>query len=348
MNMFHIRLHASTECNFHQSYLYSALYDLRKAGRIDLRWQWGSVETWAIILEVTRGRRLRVAFDFHDKSFIFSTHALETADIVFKRSYYKPDIERLPSHQQIKILPMDPVFVCRVARIPILSLLPKISLEMAKRRNLRWTRELLGNFRTLRHLTPVSQFEHPPELPLPGRILFQTRAWEDDDVTDSVTSAREINEQRAAIIRVLRKEFPVEFVGGFIPTKTSVSRYPDLVTRESSKREAYAGLLHSCIIQIYSIGLHHSIAWKLAEYLASSGCIVAEPIRNEMRHPLVEGVNYLGFSSLEGCVEACRELLRDPDRMQKMREENWAYYCRHVRPTGQIMDCLETAFSAVG
>lgn len=93
--------------------------------------------------------------------------------------------------------------------------------------------------------------------------------------------------------------------------------------------------------------MHDSTAWKLAEYLAASQCIVAEPIRNVTPRPLQEGVHYLGFETPEDCVEACTALLDDPDRATRMREENHRYYREEVAPAAMVMNRLQEAMRSL-
>ena len=98
------------------------------------------------------------------------------------------------------------------------------------------------------------------------------------------------------------------------------------------------------MIGIYTRGLHHSLAFKLGEYLASSKCIVTEPLRNELPSPLVPGKNYLEFSTPQECMQRCEQLLDDHDLANQMRRNNWEYYQREVRPDRHVLRCLERAF----
>src|SRR4051812_32824231 len=100
------------------------------------------------------------------------------------------------------------------------------------------------------------------------------------------------------------------------------------------------------LVGVYSRGLHHSLAFKLAEYLAASKCVVSPPFRNELPAPLVEGANYLQFQSVEQCVAQCQRLLRDADLAAAMRRQNRAYFLREVEPASHLRRCLDRAFAA--
>ena len=120
-----------------------------------------------------------------------------------------------------------------------------------------------------------------------------------------------------------------------------------MVSSLSTKRSSYASLIGRCLVCIYVRGVHDSIAFKFAEYLAASRCIIAESLVNEIPNPLVESVNFLGFKTPEGCVVACRRVLEDTSLQRRMREANYAYYCREVEPRVHALRLLSRALDHV-
>ena len=328
------------------SSLIAGLLELCRRKAVEIDWKDDVVDATVMVLTVSNGTRtLKLGFDYHDKSYNADRSTLEICDLIFKRSYFPDDLQTLPLEFQKKIRPMDPVFACRPK-----SLLPfpwhKIASRLISGSDPgSRLKEFASNFRLFSGLALPSSYEHPPQSPRNALIVFQTRAWEDFDVTGAPPSAFEINERRATLIRALRKAFGSQFVGGFVPTPYARNNYPDLITSHPTRRGRYIDLLKSAQIGIYSIGLHHSVAWKMAEYLANSACIVSEPLRNSLWHPLRERVNFMEFESPEQCVENCRQLLSDPEFSMEMQQANWTYYHAYSEPSRQLLNCFDLAFS---
>ena len=191
-------------------------------------------------------------------------------------------------------------------------------------------------------LSPAADaFEKVPEEPAEPVVLLQTRVWEPGEMDPAHT--QRINEERAVLVRLLRSEFRDHFVGGLAPTPHARQAYPELVTTLSTKRSSYAALIGRCLVCIYVRGVHDSIAFKSAEYLAASRCVIAESLVNQIPNPLVEGVNFLGFNTPEECVAACRRVLEDTDLQRRMREANYKYYSEHVEPRAHALSLLDRA-----
>jgi spore maturation protein CgeB len=84
----------------------------------------------------------------------------------------------------------------------------------------------------------------------------------------------------------------------------------------------------------------------LPEYLASSRCIVTEPLKYQLPVLLEEGKNYLSFRTPEECVEACKKILSISQFATQMRYENYRYFLNEVEPSTRIFECLKTALDS--
>jgi hypothetical protein len=173
-------------------------------------------------------------------------------------------------------------------------------------------------------------------------VIYQTRIWGKRSVGSD--NPEELNDGRIRLIEILRKELGHVFVGGLVPNDVALKYYPHLVVRNSYGRREYIQLAKPALIGIYTRGIHHSTAFKLGEYLSSSKCIVAEPLRNSLPEPFVAGVHYVPFVTPEECVDACVRLLEDRTAACAMRHENWKYYQDAVRPWTQMKKRIEEAF----
>jgi hypothetical protein len=150
-----------------------------------------------------------------------------------------------------------------------------------------------------------------------------------------------LNDSRVALVRALRKAFPKHFRGGVIPTKLARERYPDALTAEPTRPAGYLAASRESLIGISTRGLHHSVPFKLPEYLAGSKCIVSEPLRNALPDALENGRELLWFRGVDECLEKCEELLRWPERALELRHNAWKYYQKHVAPAAHVRKCLE-------
>jgi hypothetical protein len=303
------------------------------------------VAVWAEVTDAKTREERKIVFEISDHSGLLVKDALSLCDRYFKRSYYAPDLNQLSPDLKGKIEPLGLIYPCRSAESTwqtLITLLPGWALNIVKspaqgiRRLLDW--ELRGFL-----MSPeVAAFEHPPDLPVERSVHFQSRIWEQHSL--GADSPEQINRPRVELTRLLKKEFGAAFHGGIVPTEGARRYCPNELSAQPKRRSAYVAQSKRIMIGIYTRGLHHSTAFKLAEYLASSKCIVAEPLRNELPIPLVAGRNYLEFSSPEECIDRCNQIIKDEALANQMRKDNWDYYQREVRPDRRIAYCLDHAF----
>ena len=352
---YHIRcfIHRSQNLN-HLSYVHTGICALARQNfaAVEFKQPQSSagyglspVAVWAEVTDTKTREERRIVFEISDHSNVFVNESLKLCDVYFKRSYYLPDLRQLSSDLRRKIAPFGLIYPCRSAestRRTLSALLPTWALEIVKspartiRRLLSW--ELRGFL-----MSPdVAAFEHPPDFPLKRAVHFQSRIWEKESLGPD--SPEEVNRPRVELTRLLKKEFGAAFHGGIVPTANAHRYCPDELSAQPKRRSAYVAQSKRIMIGIYTRGLHHSMAFKLAEYLAGSKCIVAEPLRNELPSPLVAGRNYLEFSSPEECIERCNQIMKDETLANQMRKDNWDYYRREVRPDRRIAHCLDQAF----
>jgi hypothetical protein len=197
----------------------------------------------------------------------------------------------------------------------------------------------------------VEKFEDEPKPDAPPEILFMARMWDVRGdagwrLTDAKREERHfINEQRARTIRLCREAFGGLFHGGVAPTPYACEHYPDLVitSRREVARRAYLRRMKRSPICIATMGLHQSIGWKFAEYVAASKAIVTETLHYEVPGVFGENRNYLSFRTPEECVEAVDRLIRDERLRQSLMRNNRNYYRRHVRPDRLVLNSLMAA-----
>jgi hypothetical protein len=155
-----------------------------------------------------------------------------------------------------------------------------------------------------------------------------------------------LNRERAELVRELRAAFPDAFVGGVVGDAFSTAHFADVVTRRSVHRAEYAAMSRRAFIGVYSRGVHHSLAFKLSEYLASGLCIVSSALPHELPSPLVPGRHYLVYATPSDCSDAVRRLRSDPDAAERMRHDNVDYYRTNLAPAAFVESLLSRAFQA--
>jgi len=273
-------------------------------------------------LQLADGRTIRGAFDVYDRSDVFDMHALAASSLYWKRSFHRPDIERLPDSLRSKVLPFGPNFACRGAR-DWHSIPPRP--------------ELAAGWENYRSGVTLEELEQTPAAAPEPAILLQTRVWSPGSTSDHV---EEINESRVAVLRALRSAFPGRFYGGLVPNPHAERWYSDLISPYPNDPIPFAAFRQRHLIGVSTRGLHYSVPFKIPEYMAASMAIVSDPIRNEMAAPFVAGRHYLEFRTPDECVERCDRILSSPALACALREAGWGYYRSHVRPPARIADML--------
>jgi len=198
----------------------------------------------------------------------------------------------------------------------------------------------------------IKDFEVPPFAQAAPRVLFMCRAWESGphDSAYSRADCEAVNDMRADCIRAARAEFGDRFYGGFAIDEFTRRAYGDclLPDHRASEREAYLARVRDSAVCVATTGLHGSIGWKMAEYVAASRAIVSEPLRYQVPGGFAASRNFLQFTSLESFIVSVERLLRDASLREDMRRANWEYYWRWVRPDAQVMRTLETVLGETG
>lgn len=326
---------------YHASAIYAGMDSLSRSGAIKLRFHKADSSLQSLVADsLTVCLRIRnskqaephiLAIDLHDQCDVFSHESLGQCDAYYKRSFRRDTLSALPTGLANKIRPFGLNYACRTwgSTTRLLKSMFPILAQGVK------------GFNRVRHflaLPNVADFEQSAAERLEPTIVFQTRVWEPHDTAEGECEA--INDTRVSIVRALRKAFGDRFRGGLIPTKLALSRYPDDISLLPSRRRLYTRESKRNLIGIYTKGLYKSNAFKLAEYIAASQCIVAEKLHGELPTPLLEGINILSFTDPDSCVEACRELLANPELIELMRRSNHEYYKNNVLPSAHLGQIL--------
>lgn len=180
-------------------------------------------------------------------------------------------------------------------------------------------------------------------------VLFMCRLWDpaEHDASASPELSEEriiINKTRIEILRKLQSVYGSKFIGGVEDSKISRELCPDLILPSwITNRRKYINIMKHASVCIATTGLHQSIGWKFAEYVAAGKAIVTEPLCYEVIGDFKSGVNYLTFNNADECVNAEETILGDKNLLQQMQKSNREYYFNFARPERQIQYALSVA-----
>ena len=267
------------------------------------------------------GRRL--AIELSDHADYWDNALLDWSDVYSKRSL----LSDYP-HARSKIIPFG--LHCaghskRSMAAVFLALAPVLPSSFQKRWKEYYRYMVTPHWR---------DFEYAPDAPVTDTILYQTRVWEHAEAPGDVI----VNEERVSLLRELRRTFKHRFAGGLVPTPYAKEHYPDLIASQTTRQPQYIQWAKRSAIGIYSRGLFGSHAFKMAEFLASSKCVVSDPIYNLLPAPLQ---HIPTFRDNAECLTLCDTLLSQPKMLSEHRHLSWQYYQDYVQPKAIIARLLK-------
>jgi hypothetical protein len=329
----------------HLMQLYTGFFELKRQGVINLVIKYKANKGNVPIIAATINKKYKVIYDTLDGiSWIVGDKAANLsyfqehfdADFYFKRSYhpvleqYKPKgCTVLPLGLNYNIQP----YANMISFMPTVK--DKIKYVMKSNKLLR---SLFNKPFYYTH-----DFEHKPTKASLDKVLFITRLWNPTDAkTESARIQREqINEIRLKCIEACKKEFGQRFTGGISMDSYSAAKYQSYALPEGlTKKGSYLNAVKEHSVCIATTGLHDSIGWKLAEYVAASRAIITEPLFYEVPGDFKEDKNYLSFLTVDDLVHQASRLLGDKEKMINMMNANSDYYNRYVKPDNLILNTL--------
>lgn len=200
------------------------------------------------------------------------------------------------------------------------------------------------------------------------KLLFLTRLWDSSGISaQSIkrtypyltdTQAKEEAERwkfsldkatkdRIKYVKALRKVYADKVIAGVSSDLFSQKICPELIVDSSlTERHKYLAEIKKNYVCITSEGLHQSIGWKFAEFVAAGKAIITEPLAYETVGGLEKNRNYLIYNDTESLLASCERLMNNADAVHEMERQNEEYYNNHLRPDKVILDSLNTVFDA--
>lgn len=303
----------------------------------------------------------KIIFDMGDSGEIKYKKALKNSDIYFKRSYHISHIENIPSIEKSKILPFGFNYCC-ISKHD-LNIFKRLVTEFwAKKRNIlnnpksiislvKYSLRLYGSHKGVlnndyRRILLDDEFEYSPSNKKTNKILFQTRLWDHQNVPSMHKDELDhLNHSRAELVQLLKNNYKQRFIGGLQQSDTASKHYPHLLATSSTAQNDYINLVKDSEIAITTTGLFQSNGWKLPEYLASSCCVITEPIYFKTPLELKEKTNILTFKTPFECLENIAILDEDEELRNNMMKSNFDYFKNQIHPKNLMHNCLEKALT---
>lgn len=295
-------------------------------------------------ISVILNNQYRLYYDLHD-SYEVNHRALEKTDLYFKRSFSEHYVRSINALD--KVLPLglifpvynrgiDPLFINRI----------KLDQKKEKIKNLLYGIGLDFLFPDQLFAPRVQHFGDYPNLEQEPKVLFMVRAWNPAAMTSKHKQEEyhEVNEMRSRCLRSLKREFGNAFFGGFYGDYAQ-EHYPDLLLDQPklSKQGQYMKQLRQFPICVATTGLHGSIGWKMAEYVAQSKAIVTETLNYQIPGDFANERNYLEFQTPEQCVEVTARLFQDAGVRSRLMMNNYRYYQAYSKPEALVFNTLGVA-----
>ncbi len=266
---------------------------------------------------------------------------LQQTDAYFKRSFPMEYAEYPPAG----LYPLGLAYFVNEV-FPSIFELRRSSLEKTPRQRLqRLTKSLASGLMAVN--THFFRFNihncySAADFSLPPRVIFMCRLWDPDETKPKYRDQREqINQMRAECVRKLRAEFGNHFLGGLAHNDYTRKHFPDCLISDPkmSNFKNYIQIMKQIPIGIATTGLHDSIGWKFAEYVAFSKAVVSEKLHYYVPG-LKEGRNYLAFESADECVQQATRLMQDRSLREEMMRNNHTHYLNYGRPDVMVWRAL--------
>ncbi len=347
-----VRVH----CSIHArpaSILFTGFGELAHQGRLRLEWvkvSATSADPYRLPqhLRVEINDDLQVLYDVGDAFTLDDSLDFSRVALVIKRSYRPDFLARHPYGE--RVLPLGLCYYVRSAYDHGLRRALWAKNDRDKLKQIVRSSALLSRLLRVRDTvvdSSIESFETPPAFDQEPRVVFAARLWKPYRVPEGpLRQEREqMNATRVHLVRALRREFGVRFVGGLEAEPYAASVAPDCLLDASAVwKGSYLDVMHQSPICVATRGLLEAYGFKFAEYVAAGRAIVSE--HNDNLVPGFEAErDYLSFDTVDQCVAQVARLMDDPPLRRLLMERTRRYYRAYLRPDTLVMNSINAALA---
>lgn len=287
------------------------------------------------------------AFDCSDSPYDFPLYALNNADLVFKRSYILEYVEKLDDKLRTKVVPMGIPFMVKPdnfyfkTKIKLLYFFFRC-VQLIKmdrlffKRILNYYRTSISHWNNFNKTRTLFDFNKRKTEIINHTIFYQKRLFPNENDMDT----KQIHKQRVSIIRLLKKRFPDNFVGGLKYDQPMTDNFSDCISNIDGDPQVFLDTVNQCGICVYTRGLTLSTGWTLPEFLSQGKFILAEKSKTIFPNPLMDDVHLKYFESEEELADLCEYYLNNTEERNRISNNGFEYYSRYINPTIFIENTL--------
>ncbi|WP_019038856.1 glycosyltransferase [Psychroflexus tropicus] len=280
-----------------------------------------------------------LAFDFHDSNTFFSKEGIDKADVYFKRTYTKAEVDLISKHNSKRIYSMGLPFMLRPDKIFHKNEIKKNHLKELVKHYSKLDRlifkHILNGFSQHKKIwknfvstRTLSDFEILIKAKNINSVFYQKRFFPNENSNDT----KAVHQQRVDIVRLLKNEFPNNFKGGIKDDQNLPLRFKDCASDIEGSQSQFLNAMQDCGICIYTRGLGNSIGWTLPEFMSQGKAIVAERQSIVFPNPIEHNVHLLYFDTLEELKNHIHYLLDQPDEVIRLSKNARQYYEENISP----------------
>jgi hypothetical protein len=325
----------------HSSQIYTGFGLLENQGLVKLSFEKGRAYRPLRGIVCAEFDNCRVVYDMGDNPETIMQEYYHDADFYFKRmaqqSLMSQYSKLIPLGLNYGVFHSSDHFMHR-------SFLMKEKVAFARALLNKYT--ILSGISGIKSASSNSRLDMMQALPNPlqkPKVIFASRLWNQFTPDQNKNTERNfINNQRIEIVRLMKKEFGENFIGGIVEDSFSKKVCPESVLPRNTFTEkgSYNKHLLKCSIGIATPGLETSVGYKFAEYIAFSKAIVTTPVNAVVPGNLQEGKNYSMYNNPEECLRQVDVLMNDQQFRKEMMENNFAYYQQYLRPDKLVWNTI--------
>lgn len=333
----------------HLTQIYSGFNLLQKQDVIELKYlKDRNFQAGALAKPLVRAiidNKFKVVYETFDGKNLFPED-LDWCDFYFKRSFSKEEVTEKGLANKVFPLGFNYSVYSNDDKILLRKLFWNLQKGVTKENLMPFLRSCsfssyFINTSAGKFNSRVSSFESYPIIRTNPKILFITRLWEPSGRKDE-KDRKEINKMRVESIRLLKKHFGDQFIGGLYPSPEASSQFRELILqRQEIRKASYLKQLRLSQICVTTRGLLGSNGWKLAEYIAGAKAIITEPLLYDVPGEFLPGKNYLEFTTPQGCIEEVQKLIDDTELRYSLMKNNYNYYHAYLRPDILVWNTLQ-------
>lgn len=312
----------------HNSQIIQGYIMLAEAGKISL--DIINIDDMPNALVIANINNKKVIYDTLDSYDNIFHKYLDNCNIYFKRSFDSKNINDIKDSikDNMKFYPLGLNYAVDIDRNYLIN------------KNI--NSDILNNRDYFKH----TEFEYKENIKYEYDICFLTRLWDPESSEVGIHEKREernkINNIRVDCLNELKQKYGSNGIFGLSKDEYSFKKNKELVLSNTvTDKKSFLDIVKKSKICVCTTGLHNSIGWRFAEYIAAGKVIITEKLNSELPGDLIENKNYLQFETKEELFNNIERLINDQSLQKSIEENNKKYYRKYLKPDKLVENTLK-------